>query len=196
MIDSVEDDLIESLVNSAEEMIVRSNTYTGYMRAERPLIDRALPAVEYSVHNAAETSVLMRMNDSDTAIMIPADEEILAAQVCRKMISSHTANVDLVDSIQITWWADLENDNAFIRDRIQILAVSGYCQIRRIVALNDLAKVKQAFRYVYVINMDTLALSVSVGADICDIILCCSHCFLLSNVIFDCLNYFGDCVPF
>ena len=185
MIDLVKNDLIESFINSAEEMIVRSNTDAGYMRAEGSLIDRALSAMENAIHDTAETSVLMRMNNSDTAIMISADKEVLAAQICRKVISSHTANVNLVDSIQITCRADLENDNALISDRIQILAISGYCQIRRIVALNDLAKVKQAFRYVYVINMDTLALSISVGADICDIILCCSHCFLLSNVRLD-----------
>ena len=116
MIDLVEDDLIEGFINSAEEMIVRSDTDAGYMRAERSLIDRTLSAVEYAVHDTAETSVLMCMNNSDTAIMISADKEVLAAQICRKVISSHTANVNLVDSIQITGRADLENDNALIRD--------------------------------------------------------------------------------
>ena len=124
MIDLVEDDLIQSFINSAEEMIVRSNTYAGYMRAEGSLIDCALSAMENTIHDTAETSVLMRMDNSDTAIMVSADKEVLAAQICRKVIASHTANVDLVDSIQITGRADLENDNALIRDRIEILAVS------------------------------------------------------------------------
>ena len=116
MIDLVKNDLIESFINSAEEMIVRSNTDAGYMRAERSLINRALSAMENTIHDTAETSVLMRMNNSDTTVMIPADKEILAAQICRKVIASHAANVNLVDSIQITGRADLENDNALIRD--------------------------------------------------------------------------------
>ena len=95
-------------------MIIRSDAHACYMRSERALVDRSLSAMIDTIHDTAETSVPVCVDNSDFAVMITGDKEILALIVRGEVCASHAINIDLIDRIKVSVRSDFIHFNAFI----------------------------------------------------------------------------------
>ena len=119
LIDTIDFNLINSIVNRAEILIVRCRSYTVNMWTEITL--------KYTVHNTSETSIFMRMYNCHLAIMISCHIQISAVHVCSKKTASHSVNSDTVDTGEVSMLVTLEYRNALILYGIQELTVLGNC---------------------------------------------------------------------
>ena len=127
LIDTIDFNLINSIVNRAEILIVRCRSYTVYMWTEITLSDTAKTFMEYTVHNTSKTSIFMRMYNCHLAIMISCYIQISAVHVCGKKTASHSVNSHTVDTGEVSMSVTLEYRNALILYGIQELTVLGNC---------------------------------------------------------------------
>jgi len=167
LINTVDLDLVNSIIYCAEIFIIRSRTYTVYVRTEVTLCNTS----KTSVDNTSKASILMSVYNRYLSIMITCYVKIFAIYVCSKEAASHAININAVDTCQIAIMITLEYRNTLILDRIKIFSILGYCGIRRITYFHFTSLCESTFFQVHVINLNSFAGSVSIGSYI-------SHIFL------------------
>ena len=141
------------------------------MRTEVTLCNTSKTSVENTVHNTSKTSILMSVYNGYLSIVITCYVKIFAIYVCSKETTSHAINIHAVDTCQIAIMITLEYSNALILDRIKVFSILGYRSIRRITYFHFTSLCESTFFQVHVINLNSLAGSVSIGSYI-------SHIFL------------------
>ena len=127
LIDTIDFDLINTIVNCAEIFIVRCRSYAVYMWTEVTLSDTSKSFMEHAVHNTSKTSIFMRMYNSHLTIMISCYIQISAVYVCGKKTASHSVNSHTVDTGEVSMLVTLEYRNTLILYGIQELTVFGNC---------------------------------------------------------------------
>ena len=98
LIDPVNLDLVNSIIYCAEIFIIRSRTYTVYVRTEVTLCNTSESCMEYAIHQASKSAVLMSMYNSHLTVMISGNIKILTVNICRKETASHSINIYTVDT--------------------------------------------------------------------------------------------------
>ena len=108
------------------------------MGPEIPFRHTADSLVEHPVHDRAQTSVLMGMNQRHLPVMISRDKQVFPAFIHRNIAAPHTVYVNLVDHGQIPGLSvNRKYRYAFIRYGIQKLSVYRPAEIGRIIHGND-----------------------------------------------------------
>ena len=90
--------LINTVIYCTEIFIIRCRTYTVHMRAEISFRYTSKACMEYSVHNTAKTSVFMCVYNGHLTIMIACHIKIFAIYICCQKTSTHTVNINTVDT--------------------------------------------------------------------------------------------------
>ena len=165
-------DLIQSVVNRTQKLLVRRQLHAVHMRYEVALCNASSDSfVENTVRDPADASVRFQMHHAHTAVMMSAHEKIAVAVIHFHIAASHSADPLLVDRSKIAVLLNTEGFHTLIRNGIQKSAVLGDNQIRRIVDRNHLTFRQFSRLNVYIIDMDSYAVLVCISSYICNILL-------------------------
>ena len=159
-------DLVNSVVDSTQILVIGRRDHTAHMRPEVALGDRTDPLMEHSVQNRAQTPVSVRVDNRYLTVVIAAYEQELARDVSGQVAASHTVDIYLVDRRQASVRLDLQDFDTLIRNRVQKLAASGLRDVGGIVDRNDIPFLQDTVLTVHIIDMDPNAASVGIGPDI------------------------------
>ena len=166
LIDTIEFNLIDSVINCTQVFIIRCRTHTVYMRAEVTLCNASKSLVVNTIHNTAKTSVAAGMYNCHLAIMISCHIQIFTIYICCQEAASHTVNADSVDAGQISVLITSEHCHTFVLDRIQKLAILRDCCMRCIADLYFASFSQCSLLNIYIINLNTFTVAVGICSHI------------------------------
>ena len=166
LIDTIEFNLIDSVINCTQVFIIRCRTHTVYMRAEVTLCNTSKSLVVNTIHNTAKTSVAAGMYNCHLAIMISCHIQIFTIYICCQEAASHTVNADSVDAGQISVLITSEHCHTFVLDRIQKLAILRDRCMRCIADLYFASFSQCSLLNIYIINLNTFTVAVGICSHI------------------------------
>ena len=155
--------LIDSIIYCTKIFIIRSGTYTVYMRTEIALCHASQSSMENTVHNTAKASIPMCMHNSHLTVMISCHIKISAIYISSQETTSHTINTNAVDTLQITILISFKYSNTFIFNRVEIFTVLRHCCIRCIADFYFTALCESSLFQIHIIHLDSLTGPVSIG---------------------------------
>ena len=171
LVDTVYLHLIDTVIYCTEIFVIRCGADTVYMRTEVTLCHASKSFVENTVHNASKTSVFMCMYNRYLTIMITSHIKISSIYVCCKIASSHSVDINTVDTGKITVLISAEYGYTLILDGVQIFAVLGNCQVRSIADFYLTALCKCSVLYIYVVYLNSFTGSMGISSHVSHVLL-------------------------
>ena len=123
LIDTIDLNLIDTIIYRTEILIIRCRTYTINMRTEVTLCHASKSLVENAVHNTSQTAVFMCMYNRYLTIMVPCHIKISSVHICCKIAASHSVDIHTVEAGKITVLVSFKYSYTFILNGIQIFTV-------------------------------------------------------------------------
>ena len=121
--DSVDLDLVNAVVHRAQIFVIRRRAHTADVGTEVSLRYTSQTLVEYTVHNASQTAVLVGMDYGNFSVVIAGNEQVFPLFVRGKVAAPHAVDIYLIDKSKVSVRFDGKNRNSFIRNGIKVLAV-------------------------------------------------------------------------
>ena len=163
--------LVNTKIYRTQILLIRCDIDTVYMRTEITLCHTSDSLVEDLIRHLSDSSIFVQTHDCHFSVMPAAHKQIAVQLVRRQITSSHSTDRSTVHRFQIAIWQDLKRPYTFIWDRIQVLSIMRFFDVGRVVDRNNLTLYRASILHIQVVNVNSFAIAMGIGAHICHIFL-------------------------